>query len=151
MLVSCSPPLPSGAKSTTFVTSEVGENVIDQPGYRVPCSVSVSCVTCLACESMRVIFLLYWGVFRFCVLPLLLLLLSLQLPKRLSRRCPCKRCSKMQTFSNMQKIENLPPLPKPRKSETWKLKHGHMKRQSASMRFRVAALAPNLLTGWCYG
>ena len=34
----------------------VGRNVIDKPGSRVPCSVSVSCVTCRACEAVGVKF-----------------------------------------------------------------------------------------------
>ena len=46
------------------------ENVIDRPGNRVPCSVSVSCVRCCG----REIFLLRKSVFGFHVLLMLLLL-----------------------------------------------------------------------------
>ena len=62
------------------------ENVIDKPGNRVPCSVSMSRVTRRACEAVRVKFASsVCGVFR---IRLLLLLLVLRPVARLTFPLP---------------------------------------------------------------
>ena len=80
------------SQSILHALGSTGENVIAKPGNRVPCSVSVSCVTCRACEAVGAKFdfsVVVWGVLMIRVLLLLLLLPLLLRPVAplVSRSC----------------------------------------------------------------
>ena len=81
----------TGTKNGFTDSSQIGgwENAVDKPGNRVPCFVSVSCVTCRACEIVRVKFASRCRrVFGIAVLLLLRPVAPL-----VSRRCPVHLCS----------------------------------------------------------